>query len=124
MTDGHIGLVLNGRRPFGAGLNGLVGHLRQVMSPGLKLPTQSQMANGNLKVPDLKVCIQNVKFIVFHMNFGIFLKKIFLKKFFSCHKENFLVVEKTFLSEKNFSQKKILKKTILKFCWKKMFCKE
>ena len=26
-----------------------------------QLPTQSQMANGNLKVPDLKVCVQNVK---------------------------------------------------------------
>ena len=57
-----------------------------------KLPTQSQMVNGNLKV-----CVQNAKFIVYHMNFGKFanfrtsqknlnfgkfLKKIFLNSFF------------------------------------------
>ena len=40
-----------------------------------KLPTQSQMADGNLKVPNPKVFVQNAKFIVFHMdgkflNFG------------------------------------------------------
>ena len=61
MADGHLCLGLNGRWSFGAGLNDQVGHLRLVTSPGLKLPTQSQMANGNLKVPDLKVCVQNMK---------------------------------------------------------------
>ena len=61
MAEGHLGLGLNGRRPFGAGLNGLVGHLRPETSPGLKLPTQFQMADGDLKVPDLKVCVQNGK---------------------------------------------------------------
>ena len=43
------------------GLNGRVGQLRPVTSPGLKLPTQSQMADGYLKVSDLKVCVQNAK---------------------------------------------------------------
>ena len=61
MADGHLGLGLNGRWPFWAGLNGQVGHLRPVTSPGLELPTQSQMTNGNPKVSDLKVCVQNTK---------------------------------------------------------------
>ena len=56
MADGHLRLGLSGRWPFGVSLNGQVGHLRPVMSPGLKLPTQSQMANGYLKV-----CVQNAK---------------------------------------------------------------
>ena len=58
MVDSHLGL----------GLNGQVGHLRPVTSPWLKLPTQSQMVDSDIKVPDLKVCVQNVKFIAFHMN--------------------------------------------------------
>ena len=61
MAYGHLGLGLNGRQLFGVGLNGQVSHLRPVRSPGLKLPTQSQMANEDLKVPDLKVCVQNMK---------------------------------------------------------------
>ena len=57
------------------------------MSPGLKLPTQSQMANSNLKVPDLKVCVQNVKFIVFHMNFRKFPNfRTFPEKLLKCIK--------------------------------------
>ena len=48
MAGGHLGLGLNGRRSFGVGLNDQVGHLRPVTSPGLKLRTQSQMADGNL----------------------------------------------------------------------------
>ena len=63
MANGHLGL--------GLGLNGR--HLLHwSFRPWLKLRTQSQMADGNLKVPDLKVCVQNVKFIVFHMNFRKF----------------------------------------------------
>ena len=61
MADGHLGQGLNGQQSFGAGLNEQVSHLRPVTSPGLKLPTQSQMANGNLKVPNLKVGVQNMK---------------------------------------------------------------
>ena len=56
MAHGHLGLGLSGRRPFGAGLNGRVSHLRPVMSPGLKLPTQSQMADRYLEVS-----VQNAK---------------------------------------------------------------
>ena len=43
MADGNLGL--NGRRPFGAGSGGQVGHFRPVTSPGFKLPTKSHMAN-------------------------------------------------------------------------------
>ena len=45
-----------------SGLNGWVSHLRPVTSPGLKLPTQSQMANGGLKSLGSKCKI------VFHTN--------------------------------------------------------
>ena len=56
MANGHLGLGLNGQ--FGAGLNGQVGHFRLMMSPGLKLPTQSQMANNHiLKFDILKFMI-------------------------------------------------------------------
>ena len=65
-ADGHLGLSLSDRWLFGAGLNGRVSHLGPVTSPGLKFPTQSQMADGYLKV-----CVQNAK-IVFHMNFRTF----------------------------------------------------
>ena len=37
IADGHIDLGLNGRRPFGVGLNSLGGQLWQVTSPGLKV---------------------------------------------------------------------------------------
>ena len=33
------------QQPFGVGPNGQVSHFRPVMSPGLKLPTQSQLAD-------------------------------------------------------------------------------
>ena len=56
MADGQLGLDLSGRQPFGAGLNGQVSHLRPVTSPGLKFPTQSQMADRYLKVR-----VQNMK---------------------------------------------------------------
>ena len=62
MADGHLDLGLYGRRSFGAGLNDQVSHLRPVTSPGLKLPTQSQMADKNPKVPSLKVCVKMPKF--------------------------------------------------------------
>ena len=57
LADGHLGLGLNGGQPFGVGLDGRVGQLRPVTSPGLKLPTQSQMADEYL-VSDIKVCVQ------------------------------------------------------------------
>ena len=41
-------LGLNVRRSFGAGLNGRDSHLKPVTLPGLKLPTQSQMADVDL----------------------------------------------------------------------------
>ena len=53
MANSQIGLGLNHQQAFRAGLNGHGSHLRQVMSPGLKHPTQSQMVNGNLKVHNL-----------------------------------------------------------------------
>ena len=61
-----LALGSNGRRPprpkwlttFGVGLNGRVGHFRLMTSPGLKLPTQSQMANNHiLKFDILKFMI-------------------------------------------------------------------
>ena len=58
MADGHLGLGLNGRWPFGVGLNGQVDNLRPMTSPGLKLPTQSQMADDHiLKFDILKFMI-------------------------------------------------------------------
>ena len=58
MADGHLGLGLNGQWPLGAGLNGQVDHFRLMMSPGLKLPTQSQMADNHvLKFDILKFMI-------------------------------------------------------------------
>ena len=52
MADGRISL---GLQPFEAGLNGRGRHLRRVRSPDLKCPTQFQVADGDLKVHDLKV---------------------------------------------------------------------
>ena len=90
MADGHLGLGLNGRQPFWVGLNGQVSHLRPVMSPGLKLSTQSQMADSDLKVPDLKVCVQNTKFIVCYFFFdkNVF-PNIFLKRIFHCFQDHY-----------------------------------
>ena len=48
VADGHLGLGLNDRWPFRLGLNCQVGHFRLMTSPGLKLPTQSQMADENI----------------------------------------------------------------------------
>ena len=45
MADGHLGLGLNGRWPFGVGSGGQVSHFRPVTSPWLTLPTQSHMAD-------------------------------------------------------------------------------
>ena len=52
--------VSGGRRPFGAGLNGRCSP-HQPLRPMLKLPTQSEIPNGNFKVSNLKVCVQNAK---------------------------------------------------------------
>ena len=58
MADGHLGLCLNGRWPFSVGLDGRVSHFRLMTSPGLKLPTQSQMADDHiLKFDILKFMI-------------------------------------------------------------------
>ena len=62
MADGHLDLGLNGRWSFVVGLNDRFSHLRPVTSPGLKLLTQSQMADENPKVPSLKVCVKLPKF--------------------------------------------------------------
>ena len=48
VVDGHLGLGLNWRWPYHLGLNCQVGHFRLMTSPGLKLPTQSQMADENI----------------------------------------------------------------------------
>ena len=62
MANGHLGLGLNGQWPFGVGLNEQVSHFWPMMSPGFKLPTQSQMANDHilkfdiLKVYDFMIC--------------------------------------------------------------------
>ena len=63
--------------------------------PRLKPSSQSQMADGNPKVPDLKAGVQNAKFIVHYMNFRKFLNfrkfpKYFLSKFFFFKKYLFL----------------------------------
>ena len=47
--------VSGGRRPFGAGLSG-GGSPHRPLRPRFKLPTQSQMGDGYLKV-----CVQNMK---------------------------------------------------------------
>ena len=49
--------VPGGQRPIGVDLNGRCSPCRP-LRPWLKLPTQSQMANGNLKV-----CVQNAKLL-------------------------------------------------------------
>ena len=41
--------------------------------PRLKLSTLSQMADSDLKVHNLKVCVKNAKFIVHNTNFRKFL---------------------------------------------------
>ena len=48
VADGHLGLGLNCRWPYHLGLNCRVGHFRLMTSPGLKLPTQSQVADENI----------------------------------------------------------------------------
>ena len=48
MADGSCGLGLNCRWPYHPGLNCRVSHFRLMTSPGLKLPTQSQMADKNI----------------------------------------------------------------------------
>ena len=55
MADSQTGQGLNHQQVLRAGLNGQGSHLKQVMSLGLKHPTQSQVANGNLKVHNLNV---------------------------------------------------------------------
>ena len=45
MADGHLGLGLYCQRPFEVGSGSQVSHFRPVMSPGLKLPIQSHMAD-------------------------------------------------------------------------------
>ena len=48
MANGHLGLGLNCRWPYHLSLNCRVSHFRLMTSPGLKLPTQSQMADKNI----------------------------------------------------------------------------
>ena len=48
VADGHLGLGLNCRWPYHLGLNCRVSHFRLMTSPGLKLPTQFQVANENI----------------------------------------------------------------------------
>ena len=66
---------------------------RRPLRPRLKLPTQSQMAEGNLKVPDLKVCVQNAKLF-----FTRTLEDFFQRYFFDKN-----VFPDNFLFPKNFS---------------------
>ena len=95
-------------RPFGT-----------VMSPGLKLPTQSQMADGNLEVPDLKVCVQNMKLFFtqtsehfqtlenFFQCFFFFDKTVFSDNFFS---KNFSLLSRPLHSIKVICKDKLSKK--------------